>query len=128
VTGVSLYEALDVVRVRIERIGGVVAGTVVVVVGCFTERAFPFEELREQVMETGGRWPRQYSRLHRELYGHPVLMSVLRTLTGLFKSRAKTPEEARAKAEALDDQRDFRLTKVRSRDAVSDPKVSDSDR
>jgi hypothetical protein len=79
-------------------------------------------------MEIGGRWPRQYSRLHRELYGHPVLMSVLRTLTGLFKSRAKTPEEARAKAEALDDQRDFRLTKVRSRDAVSDPKVSDSDR
>jgi len=50
VTGVSLYEALDLVRVRIERIGGFVAGTVVVVVGCFTERAFPFEELREQVM------------------------------------------------------------------------------
>jgi hypothetical protein len=41
VTGVSLYEALDVVRVRIERIGGVAAETVVVVVGCFIRAGIP---------------------------------------------------------------------------------------
>ena len=39
-----------------------------------------------------------------------------------------TPEQAQAKAEALKDRRDFELTKAPSRDAISDPNVSDPDR
>jgi hypothetical protein len=55
-------------------------------------------------------------------------MSVLRAIIGFIKPRAKTPEQAQDKAKALEDQRDFRLTKNHSRrDAVSAPDVFDPD-
>jgi len=56
-------------------------------------------------------------------------MKIPRTLIDFFKPRPKTPEQAQAKAEALEDQRDFRLTKNHSRrDAISNPDVFDPDR